>query len=117
LATNTSDELEDRMNDLMFRKGDVGQASPEDMVLVVREILANKFKRDLAEIKASTLLEEELGVDSMAMIEINIALEEQLATPMPEVAAPGDMQVRTVSDLARYVAARLAEKPAEGRKP
>jgi acyl carrier protein len=104
------------MSDLLVRNGTLRPAAGNEMLLAVRNVLANKFHRPLAEVTPDTLLEEELGVDSMTMIEINIALEERLALSMPEFASPSDIQVRTVQDLAAFVATRLAEKPAERRE-
>ena len=105
------------MSDLLVRNGTVRQVAEEQMLLVVRTVLAEKFQRPLAEINPDTLLEEELGIDSLTMIETNIALEERLAFSMPDIAAPSDIQVRTVRDLAAFAASRLAKKSAEGIKP
>jgi acyl carrier protein len=104
------------MSDVLVRNGTVAPETGEEMLRVVRTVLAEKFHRPLEKITSETQLEEELGMDSLTMIEVNIALEERLPLSMPDMAAPSDINVRTVRDLAAFLAARLAKQRAERRE-
>jgi acyl carrier protein len=83
-----------------------------EVARAVRATVAEKLQRAVSEVPWDADLESELGVDSLVMIEINVLLEERFHFAMPEVTAPSELQVRTVRDLAAFVAARLAERPA-----
>jgi acyl carrier protein len=87
----------------------------EDVLLVVRTVLSDRCHRPLDDIRPDSALLEDLGVDSMDMIEINIALEERLPLTMPDCATPDEVDVRTVKDLAGLVGGRLTAQPAARR--
>jgi acyl carrier protein len=92
-----------------------GQAETgTDVALLVRTIVAERFCRPLDEINPSTRFVD-LGMDSLDMIEINIALEERLHLSMPQVAAPEELNIETVQQLADLVAAQLARQGSAGR--
>jgi acyl carrier protein len=55
-------------------------------------------------------LEGGLGIDSLGMIEINIALEEKFRFAMPDMASPAEANLNTVEDLARFVQAQLSRQ-------
>lgn len=77
----------------------------ESISAVVRSVIAQHIHRPVSEIPLDAKLESNLDVDSMAMIEINVSLEERFGIAMPDMAVVND--VETVSDLARFIAARL----------
>ena len=77
----------------------------ESIATVVRSVIAEQIHRPAAEISLDAKLENQLEIDSMAMIEINVSLEERFGIPMPDMAV--DHGVETVRDLARFIAARL----------
>jgi acyl carrier protein len=58
-------------------------------------------------ISADTKLESELSIDSLAMIEINVALEETFDFRAPDVATPDELGIVTVGDLVEFVAGQL----------
>jgi acyl carrier protein len=93
----------------------MGDACTEEVAQAVRAIVAEALRTTADEVPWGADLEGELGVDSMVMIEINVLLEERFHLVMPEVTAPGELQVRTVQDLAAFVAARLPHRPAARR--
>jgi acyl carrier protein len=85
---------------------DNGNIVPDELARAVQDIVAQKVQRPVDEVPLDADLESELGIDSLVMIEINVLLEEQFGVVMPEVGAPGELRVRTVRDLAAFVADR-----------
>jgi acyl carrier protein len=83
--------------------------------MLIRTILAERFRRPLEQITPQMRLVEDLGVDSLDMIEINIALEERLHVPMPQLALPDEVNVHTVGEYAELVTSRLTDIREEGR--
>jgi acyl carrier protein len=81
---------------------------PEDIGREVRTLIAGALRRPVDQVPLSASLEGGLGIDSLAMIEINIALEERFRFVMPDMASPADANLKTVEDLARFVAGQLA---------
>jgi acyl carrier protein len=82
----------------------------EEIGREVRNIIASALKRPVAQVPLQASLESGLGIDSLAMIEINIALEERFRFAMPDMASPADANLKTVEDLARFVAAQLTRQ-------
>jgi acyl carrier protein len=73
----------------------------------VRSVIASALRRPVEQVPLTASLEGALGIDSLAMIEINIALEERFRFAMPDMASPADANLKTVEDLARFVSAQL----------
>jgi acyl carrier protein len=90
-------------------------AASKEVSLLVRTLLAERSRRPLEEIMPETRLVDDLGMDSLDMIELNVLLEERLHLAMPEPALPDDINVQTVGQYAELVATLLASAPAEGR--
>lgn len=82
----------------------------EEIGREVRNIIAGALKRPVEQVPLTASLESGLGIDSLAMIEINIALEERFRFAMPDMASPADANLKTVEDLARFVAAQLTRQ-------
>jgi len=82
----------------------------EEIGREVRNIIASALKRPVDQVPLQASLESGLGIDSLAMIEINIALEERFRFAMPDMASPADANLKTVEDLARFVAAQLTRQ-------
>ncbi|WP_224363448.1 acyl carrier protein [Hyalangium versicolor] len=82
----------------------------EEIGREVRNIIAGALKKPVEQIPLTASLESGLGIDSMAMIEINIALEERFRFAMPDMASPAEANLRTVEDLARFVAKLLSQQ-------
>lgn len=69
------------------------------------QALAEYLKRDAASIKASDHLREDLGLDSMAVIELLYKIEEAFNLQIPDQDLSG---LTTVGAVAGYVQGRLA---------
>lgn len=82
----------------------------EEIGREVRNIIAGALKRPVEQVPLTASLEGGLGIDSLAMIEINIALEERFRFAMPDMASPADANLKTVEDLARFVSAQLTRQ-------
>ena len=81
----------------------------DEVALAVRRALAKVLARPLEEIRAECALEADLGLDSMALIEVNIAIEEQLRVAVPAGETP-ELAVRTVDDLVAFVRERAGQE-------
>jgi acyl carrier protein len=84
--------------------------SIEEVGQEVRAIIAGALKKPVEEVPLTAKLESGLGIDSMAMIEINIALEERFKFAMPDMASPAEANLNTVEDLAKFVVAQVARQ-------
>jgi acyl carrier protein len=89
-------------------------ASGGDIALLVRTVLAERFRRPLEEITPDTRLVADLGVDSLDMIEINVTLEERLHVALPQDALADEGRVQTVRQLANLAASLL--RPEAGQR-
>lgn len=70
--------------------------------------LATYLKRDPASITESHHLRDDLGLDSVAVIELLFEIEERFKLQIPDQDLPG---LSTVGSVAAYVQRRLAEPP------
>ncbi len=75
--------------------------------------LASYLKRDPASITEAHHLRDDLGLDSVAVIELLFEIEERFKLQIPDQDLPG---LSTVGSVAAYVQRRLAE-PQGGSKP
>lgn len=75
--------------------------------------LASYLKRDPASITEAHHLRDDLGLDSVAVIELLFEIEERFKLQIPDQDLPG---LSTVGSVAAYVQRRLAESP-ESVKP
>ena len=73
----------------------------------IREMVAEQFLLDVESITAETAFVDDLNADSLDVVELTMALEEEFTLPeTPEDALVG---IVTVGDLADYVAKTIAE--------
>jgi acyl carrier protein len=84
-----------------------------DVTATVRAILARYSGHSLDDIPLTARLEYDLDLDSFAMIEITVALEERWRISMGNVADPRELNLVTVSDLVAYVNSQLAARQPE----
>lgn len=75
--------------------------------------LASYLKRDPTSITEAHHLRDDLGLDSVAVIELLFEIEERFKLQIPDQDLPG---LSTVGSVAAYVQRRLAE-PQESSKP
>ena len=65
-------------------------------------MVAEQFMLDESEVTADTSFEDDLGADSLDVVELTMALEE--AFSLPDTPEDELMNIHTVGDLADYVA-------------
>lgn len=73
----------------------------------VRAIVAETVRRPVEEVAMEAKLESGLGIDSMAMIDIGVSLEEAFEIALPASLAD-EVKVETVADLVRVVEGQIA---------
>jgi acyl carrier protein len=66
----------------------------------IKEIVARHFKKPLATLDDQTRLREDLGGDSLDLLELVFELEQQLEVTIDDVAAA---ELRTIGDAVRHV--------------
>ena len=74
--------------------------------------LATYLKRDPASITESHHLRDDLGLDSVAVIELLFEIEERFKLQIPDQDLPG---LSTVGSVAAYVQRQLAERPSDAK--
>jgi acyl carrier protein len=79
----------------------------------IRTALAQHLKRDVSKIRPEDNLRADLGLDSLAMIELLFKIEEAFDLEIPN----DDLsKIATVSDVVAYVEERL-QRPREAARP
>lgn len=66
----------------------------------VREVLADQLGLEENEIKPESRLKDDLGADSLDMVELIMAMEEEFDVEIPDEEA---QSIRTVEDAVNYV--------------
>lgn len=65
----------------------------------VREVVLRQFVIDPRQLTDSTTLDD-LGADSMAMVELMVNLEEAFQSPMPDVTSAN---IQTIGDIVAFI--------------
>ncbi len=78
--------------------------SPDELTEGVCDILSQILERPAGTIRLGAGLEEELGVDSLALIQTQIGIEDHFGITTPELDEAVLEELRTVRDLVRWVA-------------
>ena len=73
------------------------------MLEEVRAILAEQLGLNAAEIKEDARLKEDLGADSLDMLQLLMTLEEEKDIVIPDEELPA---IKTVADIVRYLEER-----------
>lgn len=76
----------------------------------VRSVLSEVLGVSPSDIAGDSDLEADLGMNSLKMIETNVALEVKFGFVSPDVARPEELDIRTVDDLVGYVAEQVLEQ-------
>ena len=79
----------------------------EAVALAVKTVIAERMDRPIADIHLDSKLEGQLEIDSFAMIEIGVSLEERFGVTMPDMAIA--TEIDTVRDIVEHITARLPE--------
>ncbi len=66
----------------------------------VVEILAEQFDIDSSEITSDTLIVDDLGADSLDVVDIMMSLEDEFTVEVPDEAVEG---IKTVGDIVKFV--------------
>ena len=74
--------------------------------------LARTLRINEGEIHPESNLENELGLDSLGMINVNIALEERFQIALPACEEGPAMAIKTVRDMTDFVAGMLERQEA-----
>jgi acyl carrier protein len=80
-----------------------------DVATQIRTALAQHLKRDVAKIRPEDRLREDLGLDSLAMIELLFKIEEHFDLEIPNEDLS---RITTVADVTAYVEEKLGGAPA-----
>ena len=79
--------------------------SDEEIFQTMRDLVAEQFAMDPAEITMETSFEEDLGADSVDLVELVMAMEEEF--DMGEAGEDELTGLKTVGDAVNYVASKL----------
>ena len=79
--------------------------SVEEIFQTMRDLVAEQFAMDPAEITMETSFEEDLGADSVDLVELVMAMEEEF--DMGEDGEDELTGLKTVGDAVNYVASKL----------
>ena len=66
----------------------------------VREIIADQFSVDVNKITETTNIAEELGADSLDLVEILMSLEDEFGVSIPDEVIPN---IKSVKDVVDYI--------------
>ena len=79
--------------------------SVEEIFQTMRDLVAEQFAMDPAEITMETSFEEDLGADSVDLVELVMAMEEEF--DMGEAGEDELTGLKTVGDAVNYVVSKL----------
>lgn len=89
-------------------------ASESTIATQIRTALAEHLKRDVSRVQPGNRLREDLGLDSLAMIELLFKIEEHFDLEIPNEDLS---RITTVADVAAYVEEKLAARGAGASPP
>jgi acyl carrier protein len=75
-----------------------------DIAEKVKEIVSQQLDVDIAEVKDEAQFIEDLGADSLAIVELVLAFEEQFEIDIPD---EDTEKIATVGDAIRYIQAHV----------
>ena len=79
--------------------------SNEEILSILRELVAEQFAKEPEEITMETAFEGDLGADSVDLVEVSLALEEEFG--LEEIPEEDLSSIVTVGDLYRYMREHL----------
>ena len=79
--------------------------SVEEIFQTMRELVAEQFAMEPAEVSMETAFEEDLGADSVDLVELVMALEEEFEVGEIQEEELGSL--KTVGDAVNYIAAKV----------
>ena len=79
--------------------------SVEEIFQTMRELVAEQFAMEPAEVSMETAFEEDLGADSVDLVELVMAMEEEFEVGEIQEEVLGSL--KTVGDAVNYIAAKV----------
>ena len=79
--------------------------SVEEIFQTMQELVAEQFAMEPSEVSMETSFEEDLGADSVDLVELIMAMEEEFE--MGEVQEEDLGKLKTVGDAVNYIAGKL----------
>ena len=79
--------------------------SVEEIFQKLSEMIAEQFAKDPDEVTMDTSFEEDLGADSVDLVELVMAMEEEFE--IDEIPEEDLLTLKTVGDCVRYLTAKL----------
>ena len=79
--------------------------SVEEIFQTMRELVAEQFAMEPAEVSMETAFEEDLGADSVDLVELVMAMEEEFE--IGEIEEEELSSLKTVGDAVNYLAGKL----------
>ena len=79
--------------------------SGEDIFQTMRDLVAEQFAMEPAEVSMETAFEEDLGADSVDLVELVMAMEEEFEVGEIQEEELGSL--KTVGDAVNYIAAKV----------
>ena len=79
--------------------------SVEEIFQTMRELVAEQFAMEPAEVSMETAFEEDLGADSVDLVELVMAMEEEFEVGEIQEEELGSL--KTVGDALNYIAAKV----------
>lgn len=77
----------------------------EEIFQTMRELVAEQFAMEPAEVSMETAFEEDLGADSVDLVELVMAMEEEFE--VGEIQEEDLGSLKTVGDAVNYIAAKV----------
>ncbi|MFQ3307304.1 MAG: acyl carrier protein [Candidatus Midichloriaceae bacterium] len=71
----------------------------------VLKVMDKKFEKDTSNLDLDTSITEDLGVDSLDIVEFIMALEEEFDTDIPDEDAE---KLKTIKDVIDYISSRVS---------
>lgn len=85
---------------------------PDATALAVRQTIADTLRRALDEVAPDATFDGAgLGLDSLAVIQVQVALEERFDVALPDLLDDDSARPRAVRDVVALVASRAAGRP------
>lgn len=88
---------------------------PESIAIEVRRIIATTLRLPIDQVALDARLDEaRLGIDSLGLIKLNVALEEAFDITLPDFTTPEEPSIRSVADVAALVASKVSAQAKGG---
>ena len=79
----------------------------EEIFDKVQDIIAEQFSMEAEEITMDTLLEDDLGADSVDLVDLVVTLEQEFN--LPEIEEAEIPEIKSIGDVVDYIGKTLAD--------